>query len=176
MPRGANYNNIREKGFNDKSRTTEELREIQRRGGLASGKARQAKASMRKIVKMVFGMQVPKAICDKLKLLGFHDDDVSYQLAVIVGVLQRALAGNVNAARYLTELSGDDPTIALKAMEIKLKQDELAFRQQENTDSGGGELLVSLLQKAWNIEEKQKKTKKAGKKPAKKVAKSDKND
>ena len=42
----ANYENIKGKGF--ESRSTEELREIQRKGGINSGKARREKADLKK--------------------------------------------------------------------------------------------------------------------------------
>lgn len=164
MPRG-NINNIREHGF-DKL-TAEERQKLASKAGKQSVKKRQEKRAMKSIVKMVLDMPAPKAVKDKMRLLGIQDEDATYRVGVVVGLLQRALAGNTNAARYIMELAYDDPTIALKFQEVNIKADELALKKEEGADGGAGELLLSLLRSAWGNEEekpiKKKNQRKAGK-------------
>lgn len=163
MPRG-NPENIKKYAF--QNLTAEQQRKIASEGGKKSAQNKKEKRAMKSIVKMVLDMPAPKAVRDKMKLLGIQDEDATYRVGVVVGLLQRALAGNTNAARYIMELAYDDPTIALKLKEVNIKADELALKKEEGTDGGAGELLLSLLKSAWGNEE-EKPTKKNNKRKAK---------
>lgn len=163
MPRG-NPENIRKYGFDNL--TPEERQNLASKAGKQSVIKRREKREMKSIVKMVLDMPAPKAVRDKMKLLGIQDDDATYRVGVVVGLLQRALAGNTNAARYIMELAYDDPTIALKLKEVNIKADELALKKEEGIDGGAGELLLSLLKSAWGKDE-EKPTKKNNKRKAK---------
>jgi len=132
-------------------RTKDEQKKICTAGGKASGEARRKKRSMKAAAKILLAMQAPESFVKNMGKLGIDEKDATYGMGILVGALQRALAGNINAARYLTELVGEDPALKVQVGELKLREAELAMRQKEaSSDSETGKMLVDILQKAWN--------------------------
>lgn len=90
-------------------RTKEEAKERGRNGGIKSGEVRRAKKSMRETAKALMSMEV---VGDKnrknLEAFGISKDDMNYQTAVVVRMMQKALVeGDTSATRLLGELTGD---------------------------------------------------------------------
>lgn len=90
-------------------RTKEEARERGRNGGIKSGEARRAKKNMRETAKILMSMPVAgdnnKRILDAF---GIDKSDQNYQTAVVVRLLQKALAeGDISAIRLIGELTGE---------------------------------------------------------------------
>lgn len=95
----AGADNLKGKGF--ESRSTDEVREIARKGGVNSGASRRRKRTMKSGAKMLMDMPASKAITQKLKLLGIDEEDATYQMGIMVAMLQQALDGNVKAAQFM---------------------------------------------------------------------------
>lgn len=93
MPRG-NSQNL--KSFADRS--TEELREIQRRGGINSGKARRNKTKLKDCLEVLLGQKIN---IDGKKQTGAE--------ALSVSLFQRALAGDDKAWELLRDTAGQKP-------------------------------------------------------------------
>ena len=94
-----------------------------------------------------------KQLKTKLKLLGISEEDATYQMGILVAMLQEALDGNVNAAIFMREMLGEDPKQEIKKKELKLKQDEFKHKKameekaiSENTDG----TLVDEIIAAYN--------------------------
>lgn len=126
----AGYDNIKDKGFDH--RTTEELREITRKAGVASGKARRQKRDLRKCVQMVLNS---KAHGDKTKatvkeVMGVDEDDVTNRDVMIARLTLNALSGDINALKTLFEYSGE--TASEKRAEKAEKRAQKAFDVQMN--------------------------------------------
>lgn len=85
------YENIKDKGFD--SRTTEEQREIARKGGIASGKARKEKATMKKTLEMLLDSKNKKGI--------------TYRELATLGLIQGAVKGNAQNYKTILELLGE---------------------------------------------------------------------
>ena len=123
----ANADNLKGKGF--ESRSTEEVREIARKGGINSGATRRKKKTMKSGAKMLLDMPASKAVTRKMKMLGIDEEDATYQMGILVAMLQEALGGNVKAAAFMRELIGEDPKQELARKELKLRQDEFKHKQ-----------------------------------------------
>ncbi len=127
----AGADNLKGKGFD--SRSTEEVREIARKGGINSGASRRRKRTMKSGAKMLMDMPITsKEITRKLKLVGIDEEDATYQMGIMVAMLQEALAGNVKAAQFIRELVGEDPKQEMQKKEFKLKQDEFKYKKEQD--------------------------------------------
>ena len=86
-------------------RTPEELREITRKGGIASGKARREKRDRREQARMILELTVkdPKMI-KKLDELGINADKYTIETAMDASMARRAIdIGDVQAYKALKE-------------------------------------------------------------------------
>lgn len=109
-------------------RTPEQRKEMARNGGRASGIARRRKKSLKEAADLYLSLPVKdrrkrNAIAKK----GVSEDDIDYQMAMIIGLTEKATKGDAKAARVIIDLLGeslsagskdereDDPlTVALK--------------------------------------------------------------
>jgi len=88
--------------------TPERARANGRKGGLASGIARQRRRAMRETLSTL--LQAPiddEKIAAALQAIGLPAD---YQGAMTLAVMRKALLGDVEAARYLRDTAGEKPT------------------------------------------------------------------
>lgn len=90
-------------------RSKEEARERGRKGGLKSAETRRAKKSMRETAKALLSMEVVGDNNKKnLEAFGIPKEDMNYQTAVVVRIMQKALVeGDTSALRLIGELTGD---------------------------------------------------------------------
>lgn len=90
----ANIDNlVYDKGFD--SRTTEEQSEIARQGGIASGKARRERATMKKVLE------------DMLKET--NNTGLTYQQLATLGLIKGATKGNAQNYKTIIEMLGEVP-------------------------------------------------------------------
>lgn len=92
-------------------RTLSELREQCRKGGIASGKSRRAKKSMRELAKLISDNPASAKEKDKLAKLGIEDEEATQNAAVVSAILESAKKGNMQAVdkwEKLTEISNSD--------------------------------------------------------------------
>ena len=89
-------------------RSKEEAREYGRIGGIASGESRRRKRTLKQAAELAMALPVsdPK-IKAKLKKMGVESDDADNQMAVIVGLMGKAMQGNPKAAALIFELLDD---------------------------------------------------------------------
>lgn len=130
----AGYDNIKDKGFDHRS--TEELREIQRKGGVNSGIKRRQKRDLRKCVQMVLNTKAhgEKTKATVKEVMGVDEDDVTNRDVMIARLTLNALAGDLNALRTLFEYSGE--TASEKRAEKAEKRAAKAFKvQMDNIDN-----------------------------------------
>lgn len=108
----ANEENL--KPFGSGQLSEDEEREMRSRGGKKSGETRRRKKTMRETAKMMLDMQIPvagKELKMKLKAMGLTEEDFTYQSAIMVGVLNQAMKGNVKAAAFLRDTIGENPLV-----------------------------------------------------------------
>ncbi len=91
--------------------TKEEARERGRNGGVKSGEVRRQKKNMREMAKTIMETSVSSQMTnvrDTLARMGVSKNDMTYQAAVVVRLVQKAMVdGDTNAIRVLAELTGD---------------------------------------------------------------------
>ena len=98
-------------------RTKSEQREIATAGGKASGAARRKKRDMRKAAEMLLNMPVSNkqsTMKATLTALGIDEEDMDYSMGVMAAMLVQAANGNVNAAKFLRDTAGQNPTATRK--------------------------------------------------------------
>ena len=112
MVKLANEENLKPFGSGQLSESEE--REMRSRGGKKSGETRRRKKTMKETAKMMLDMEIPaagKELKAKLKSMGISEEDFTYQSAIMVGILNQAMKGNVKAAAFLRDTIGENPLL-----------------------------------------------------------------
>lgn len=87
--------------------TREELAENGRKGGVASGVAKRRQRTFRESIKAIMACPVPDdEQRDRLEQLGV---DATMLNAIHMAINERAMRGDVDAARYLRDTAGEKP-------------------------------------------------------------------
>lgn len=90
--------------------TEEEQRKLASKGGIASGKARKEKKLMKEQIELLLSLPLKsKNAKAQLKKLGIDSENADNQMAVIIGVWQKAIQGDVKAAEFLRNTIGEAP-------------------------------------------------------------------
>ena len=116
-------------------RTKDEQRKIQKKGGIASGKARREKADLKKKVNEILAMDVfSPQLKETLEEKGLS---ATNQTAVVTVLLQKALKGDMRAIELLAKMNGNEGTKdnldkkeqkeRVKAMQLENKKREQAL-------------------------------------------------
>lgn len=98
-------------------RTKEEQREIARQGGIASGKARQQKKTMREILRECLNMECTDDDLEKLKLTGKIDNGTAVTLGLILG----AKSGNAQNYKQIVEMLGELTPTSNETPQLKIE-------------------------------------------------------
>lgn len=130
--------------------TSEEAREIGRKGGIASGESRRKKKTMKEVASLLLGMEVSSSnIKTQMKAMGIPDEDLTNQMAIVIAMLQKASKGDTKAFELLMSATCEDirnrelkEKIRHNKAEEKLK--EMMIKQEDNK-SNSEDLLKSLL-------------------------------
>jgi PBSX family phage terminase large subunit len=78
-------------------RTPSELREMARKGGIASGQARRQKKTLSELAKMIAENPAPTAAKKKLTKMGISDEDANNNACIVAAVYDKAIKGNMQA-------------------------------------------------------------------------------
>ena len=78
-------------------RTPSELREMTRKGGIASGQARRQKKTLSELAKMIAENPAPTAAKKKLTKMGISDEDANNNACIVAAVYDKAIKGNMQA-------------------------------------------------------------------------------
>lgn len=98
----SGYENIKDKGFD--KRSTEEVREIARRGGKKSGETRRKKANFRKTLNTLLTAEIDSP--EWSPLLHELGLDSTFESAINAAIIKKALSGNVNAYLAIRDTLG----------------------------------------------------------------------
>lgn len=91
--------------------TPEEARELGRRGGLASGRARRERKDMRETFRDMLDMPLrPGSTSDARTLDGLKGKNVTVGQAIALQMMRAAMDGDVRAAEFVRDTSGQRPT------------------------------------------------------------------
>ena len=94
----------------NKDRTPEELREITRKGGIASGKKRRERKAMREQLEMLLNLPLKNEKSkEQIKKLGIKNTDINNQMAITIALFQKALSGDAKAYELIRDTLGEKP-------------------------------------------------------------------
>lgn len=103
----ANLKNLR-------TPTTEQAREIGRKGGLASAQKRKERKAMRETLQILLDLSIrtgKKANIEKSKSIrDLSTENVSVQEAILMKQIEKALKGDLKALEFLRDTLGERPT------------------------------------------------------------------
>ena len=121
----AGYENIRD--ANDK-RTPEERRELAKKAGQASGRARRRKADFRKTLNLLLTVEIDneewKPVLESLGI------ECTLESALLMAQIKMALAGDTQAAKFVAQYSGQSAR-AEEDLENKKADTELIKARKE---------------------------------------------
>ena len=88
-------------------RSKEEVRELNRKGGIASGIARRRKKNMKECLQLLLSLDVknPK-VREQLAKLGIEDEQMTNEMAMMVSALNKATKGDIQAMNFVRDTSG----------------------------------------------------------------------
>lgn len=110
-------------------RSPAEVRENGRKGGIASGKARRRKKTVKQEIDVLLSLPVKS---DKnreaLEALGINPDDANNQTMIVVSAYRNALKGDMRAAQLVMNRFGMSEA---EKQQIKLKKEELKLAREK---------------------------------------------
>ena len=139
----AGYENIKDKGFDHRS--TGELRKIQSKGGINSGKTRRRKADFRKTLNMLLTSEINSEEWKPiLEALGIK---CTLESALNMAMIREGLAGNVKAYEAIAKYSGQGTGTDADLEEQRIRTDRAKrARDQEVGDTdASNENIKSFL-------------------------------
>ena len=109
--------------FNERSES--EVRELNAKGGKASGAARRRKKDMKQKMKAL--LELPAAANDReqLEALGIDPDDMDNEMVLVMSMFLSAAQGDTKAFDRVMQILGKDiahEELTLKKRELKLKE------------------------------------------------------
>jgi len=103
-------------------RTESEQREYASKGGKKSGEVRRQKKKMKETMNMLLSLELPESEGkEKLKQIGLEDEDLNVQTAILMQQAQKAMAGNLDSAKFVKDVSDDLGLIETEIEESKYK-------------------------------------------------------
>lgn len=89
-------------------RTESERREIAASGGRASGASRRRKRSLKEAADLYLSLSpTDKRLWNKISKSGVAPEDIDNQMAMIIGLTERAILGDAKAAKVIIDLLGE---------------------------------------------------------------------
>lgn len=123
-------------------RTPEELREMTRKGGIASGKARRQKANLKKAMVTLLSMNVQS---DKSRaLLESMGLEPTNEMLLAVTTFQQAVKGNQRAMENVMKLSTTEKD-RLDESEQRERIKAAKMKNQQLTENGGREAVIETV-------------------------------
>lgn len=130
--------------------SSEEARELGRKGGIASGKARRRKADLKRAFNTILKADVANEnISKQLEALGF---EATNEMALAMVVMQKAMKGNVKAFEQIARLVAIDTKDSLDRKEQRERIVSIQLeneRRKEQLEGSGGEGTNINIINAW---------------------------
>lgn len=122
----ANEENLKGHGFHERS--VSEVRELQRKGGINSGKARRKKANLKKAFEAILEADVKSdKVKRQLEKMGF---EATNEMALAMVMMQKAMKGDVRAFEQISKLTSIDTKDSLDRRE---QRERIRAIQLENS-------------------------------------------
>lgn len=90
------------------NQSREEAERNGRKGGQKSGEVRRQKKAMKDTMKMLLSLEIPESEGkEKLRELGIEDGDLTVQTQIAIQQVDKAMAGNLDSAKFVRDTSGE---------------------------------------------------------------------
>lgn len=113
--------------INPNDRTSEQLREMTRKGGIKSGEARRRKKTMREALEMMmYKTKLNEQTKQMLKVEGINAEDFNHQMVITRSLIAKAESGDVQAYNAICAMIGEKPAEKMelsggeKPMELRI--------------------------------------------------------
>mgnify|MGYP006926039534 CR=1 FL=1 len=116
----ANDENLKPQNKRPKS----EQREIARQGGIASGKARRRKRTMKEAAKLILSLPANGEQAVLLAQYGIEEKDRTNITLIIAKAVQMAANGNIKAAEFVRDIIGESPKMQLLEKRLEALAEE----------------------------------------------------
>ena len=115
-------------------RSQSEARELGREGGRASGVSRRRKRSLREAADLYLSLPVAnRRAWNKISAEGVDPEDVDNQMAMIIGLTQKAIKGDAKAAKIIVDLLDNQTG---KTADDMLEDDPITKSLKEEAQNG----------------------------------------
>lgn len=101
-------------------RTKDEQREIAKKGGIASGKARRRKRTMKEAAKLILNLKPPDECTAFLQQYGIEEKDCTNLMMIMAKAAQMAADGDIKAAEFLRDTVGENPKYQIYQKRLEL--------------------------------------------------------
>ena len=92
-------------------RSTEEAKQKGSAGGKKSGEVRRERKKFKDIMNVFLSLDVPdEEVKDFLKKMGIDDEDINLQTAIVYKQINKAIQGDLEAAKFCRDTVGEKPT------------------------------------------------------------------
>ena len=123
-----------------KIRSTKEARELGKKGGIASGKARRKKANLKKALNTILTAEATSKTAAVLESLGFENTN---EMAIMLSLTQQALKGNVRAIELINKMAtSEKDELDRKEQKARIKQLELSNKAATEDTTVNDEQII----------------------------------
>jgi hypothetical protein len=100
------------------NRTTDEQREIAKKGGIKSGESRRRKKQMRELAQMIGNFPPSKEIILKIKNIFpyFEEEDITNKVVLLAEQFEKAAKGDTRAFEVFRDTSGEKPSERMESL------------------------------------------------------------
>lgn len=100
--------------------TKENAAEMGRKGGAASQKVQKKKKKLKQCLAAILELEPSDKNKEKLINMGLEDDELSNQMLLAATMFNKATRGDVRAAEFIRDLTGQQPVTSLDRARTKL--------------------------------------------------------
>ena len=100
--------------------TKENAAEMGRKGGAASQKVQKKKKKLKQCLAAILELEPSERNKEKLIDMGLEDDELSNQMLLAATMFNKATRGDVRAAEFIRDLTGQQPVTSLDRARTKL--------------------------------------------------------
>lgn len=134
-----------------KIRSTSEARELGKKGGKASGKARRKKADLKKALNIILTAETTGKTAQILESLGFENTN---EMAIMLSLTQQALKGNVRAIELINKMAtSEKDELDRKEQKARIKQLELSNKAAAEDTTVNDEQIIIVDE--WQEDEEE---------------------
>lgn len=125
--------------------TSANAREMGRRGGIAAQKTIQRKKHLKDSLKTILSLEPNDRNKQKLADMGIPDNEMTNEMLMAVAMFQKAIKGDVRAAEYIRDLTGQQPQTKLEKARTNLMNAQASALKNARTGNNELSKLDQLL-------------------------------